>query len=155
MKKNVNPLPFLLEKLLNIFKDFVRCGVTGWCMEIVFTSLGALRRRQMQLVGQTSLYMFPIYGSAALFKPVFSLTKRLALPLRGLFYAAAIFTAEFLSGTLLSKRRVFPWNYDRYRWHVNGLIRLDFLPLWFMAGLLYEHILTTPAENTDKTPHGP
>lgn len=137
MKKPKNPLPFLIT-----WKDFVKCGVIGWCMEIVFTAVGSLRRRELRLVGQTSLYMFPIYGCAALFKPVFFLVKRLSLPLRGLLYAASILTAEFLSGKFLSKLSVCPWNYGRHRWHVDGLIRLDFLPLWSMAGLLYEHILT-------------
>lgn len=122
----------------------MKCGVIGWCMEIVFTAIGSLRRREMQLVGQTSLYMFPIYGCAAFFKPVFLLVKRLSLPLRGLFYAFSIFAAEFLSGTLLSKRSICPWNYGRHRWHINGLIRLDFLPFWSLAGLLYEYVLTKP-----------
>ncbi|MDE6912933.1 MAG: putative ABC transporter permease [Lachnospiraceae bacterium] len=150
MKKQVNPLPFF-----SLFKDFIKCGVIGWCMEIVFTAIGSLRRREMQLVGQTSLYMFPIYGCAAFFKPAFFLVKNLSFPLRGLFYAASIFTAEFLSGTLLSKYSVCPWNYGRHRWHVNGLIRLDFLPLWSVAGLLFEHVLIKPmAENTDKTLRG-
>lgn len=142
MKKIVNPLPFLFACFSTTVKNFIKCGVIGWCLEIIFTALGALRRRQMQLVGQTSLYMFPIYGSAALFKPVFSLMKGLSFPLRGLFYAASIFAAEFASGTLLEKRSVCPWNYERHRWHVNGLIRLDFLPFWFIAGLLFEHVLT-------------
>lgn len=153
MKKTVHPLPFLFTYFSTTFKNFIKCGVIGWCMEIVFTALGALRRRQMQLVGQTSLYMFPIYGCAAFFKPLFSLVNGLSLPLRGLFYAASIFTAEFLSGQLLSKHSICPWNYERHRWHVNGLIRLDFLPFWFMAGLLYEHVLTPPAKNADKMPH--
>lgn len=139
MKKQVNPLPFI-----SLFKDFIKCGVIGWCMEIVFTAIGSLRRREMQLVGQTSLYMFPIYGCAAFFKPAFLLVKNLSFPIRGLLYAASIFIAEFLSGKFLSKRSACPWNYGQHRWHINGLIRLDFLPLWSMAGLLYEHVLTKP-----------
>lgn len=139
MKKNVYPLPFF-----NLFHNFIKCGVIGWCMEIIFTAVGSLRRRELQLMGQTSLYMFPIYGSAAFFQPVFFLVKKLSLPFRALFYAASIFAAEFISGTLLAKRAVCPWNYGRHRWHVRGLIRLDFLPFWSMAGLLYEHVLTKP-----------
>lgn len=139
MKNQVNPLPFLMT-----FKDFIKCGVIGWCMEIIFTALGSLRRRELQLVGQTSLYMFPIYGCTAFFKPVFFLMKRLPFPFRSLFYAASIFAAEFLSGKLLSKRSICPWNYERHHWHVDGLIRLDFLPFWAMAGILYEHVLTKP-----------
>lgn len=139
MKKFVYPLPFF-----RILQDFIKCGVIGWCMEIVFTALGSLRRRELQLVGQTSLYMFPIYGCAAFFKPVFLIVKNLSFPLRALLYAASIFAAEFLSGTFLAKHRVCPWNYDRHRWHVNGVIRLDFLPIWALAGLLFEHVLTSP-----------
>lgn len=139
MEKRVNPLPFLIT-----WKDFVKCGVIGWCMEIVFTAIGSLRRREMQLVGQTSLYMFPIYGCAAFFKPVFFLVKRFSFPLRAFLYAGSIFTAEFLSGKFLSKHSICPWNYGRHRWHVDELIRLDFLPLWSMAGLLYEYVLTKP-----------
>jgi len=146
MKKLVNPLPFLFVHFLSLFQNFIKCGVIGWCMEILFTSFGALRRREMNLVGQTSLYMFPIYGSAAFFKPIFLIVKKLSLPIRALFYAASIFTAEFLSGSLLSKHSVCPWNYGRHRWHINGLIRLDFLPFWSAAGLLYEHVLTQKRE---------
>lgn len=139
MKKIVNPLPLLM-----LFQNFIKCGVIGWCMEIVFTAVGSLRRREMQLMGQTSLYMFPIYGCAALFQPAFFLVKKISLPFRALIYAMSIFTAEFLSGTLLAKRSVCPWNYGCHRWHVNGLIRLDFLPFWSLAGLLYEYVLTKP-----------
>lgn len=123
-------------------------------MEIIFTALGALRQHQMKLIGQTSLYMFPIYGCAALFKPVFTLMKEFSLPLRGLIYAASIFTAEFFSGKLLSKYSVCPWNYEHSRWNISGLIRLDFLPFWFFAGILYEHVLTAPVKNADKKLHG-
>lgn len=139
MRTIVYPLP-----LFNVFKNFIKCGVIGWCMEILFTAFGALRRREMNLVGQTSLYMFPIYGCAAFFRPVFLIVKKISLPLRALLYAGSIFTAEFVSGRFLSKRNICPWNYGRHHWHVNELIRLDFLPFWAAAGLLYEYILTKP-----------
>ncbi len=63
-------------------------------MEITFTSLGALRRRELPLMGQTSLWMFPIYGSAAFFRPVFAHLKQCHLFLRGTVYALSIFGAE-------------------------------------------------------------
>lgn len=132
MKKLI-PLPF--------FKNFIKCGIAGWCMEIIFTAAGALRRREMPLKGQTSLWMFPIYGSAAFFKPMFSLFRHFPVLVRGTLYAAAIFGAEFFSGRFLTKHKLCPWNYSRHKWHVEGLIRLDYLPFWFMAGLFYEKIL--------------
>ncbi|MCI9386207.1 MAG: putative ABC transporter permease [Lachnospiraceae bacterium] len=137
MRKRSIPLPFLCT-----FNNFIKCGTIGWCMEITFTSLGALRRRELPLMGQTSLWMFPIYGSAAFFRPVFAHLKQCHLFLRGTVYALSIFGAEYASGRLLEKHDLCPWNYNRHHWHVNGLIRLDYFPFWFLAGLLFEKLLT-------------
>lgn len=120
----------------------MKCGTAGWCMEILFTAVGSLRRREPFLMGQTSLWMFPIYGSAALFRPVFTILKRCHILVRGTVYALSIFCAEYAGGHFLSKHSVCPWNYNRHHWHVNGLIRVDFFPFWFLAGLVFEHLLT-------------
>ncbi|MCI8286616.1 MAG: hypothetical protein HFH89_02930, partial [Lachnospiraceae bacterium] len=57
-----------MRQTLTLFlKNFLKCGLAGWCMEISFTALDSLRRRDMTLKGCTSLWMFPIYGCAALF----------------------------------------------------------------------------------------
>ena len=66
-------------------KKFLTCGVMGWCLEIFWTSLGALRKRQMKLMGTTSAWMFPIYGCAALLSPVSRLIRRLPKDLNILF----------------------------------------------------------------------
>ena len=52
-----------------------------------------------------------------------------------------IFSTEYLTGYLLDKRGLCPWNYSRSRFNVNHLIRLDYAPYWFAAGLFFEHIL--------------
>lgn len=141
MKKPMIPLPFY-NCIHNLIKDFVKCGTIGWCMEITFTALGALRRRELPLVGQTSLWMFPIYGCAAFFKPVFSLLRHCHMIVRGTVYALSIFGAEYASGRLLATHELCPWNYNRHHWHISGLIRIDYFPFWFFAGLLFEQILT-------------
>lgn len=141
MKKLIIPLPFLFT-----IKNFIKCGIIGWCMEITFTSLGALRRRERPLMGQTSLFMFPIYGCAAFFRPLFLLLKHCHLLVRGTVYVLSIFASEYTSGRFLAKHNLCPWDYSRHRWHVNGLIRADFFPFWFIAGLLYEHVLTSDSE---------
>ena len=53
---------------------------------------------------------------------------------------ALIFTAEYVTGRLLRSLRACPWDYTGCRFSVDGLIRLDFAPLWFVAGLLFERI---------------
>lgn len=122
--------------------NFIRCGTVGWCMEIIFTALDSFRRRKFSLKGNTSIWMFPIYGCASLLTPIFHLLKGKSPMVKGLTYASLIFTGEFISGTLLSRKNICPWDYSRSKWHIKKIIRLDFLPFWFMAGLLFERLLT-------------
>lgn len=58
-------------------RNFLICGLTGWCMEILFTSASSLARHDGRLIGQTSLWMFPIYGMAACIGPVYAKIKKL------------------------------------------------------------------------------
>ena len=122
--------------------NFIHCGILGWCMEITFTALNSFRRRQFKLTGNTSIWMFPIYGCACFLAPVSRLLKKKPPLVRGLSYAALIFTGEFITGTLLNKKDICPWDYSRSKWHVKKIIRLDYLPFWFMAGLLFERLIS-------------
>ena len=128
-------------------KNFLRCGLAGWCMEILFTALGSLQKREFRLVGQTSLWMFPIYGSACLLTPLFSFLKRFPVLARGTIYAVCIFFGEFLSGNFLMGKKVCPWNYERSRWNIKKVIRLDYFFNWLLAGLLFEKLLAPPASH--------
>ncbi len=125
-----------------MLKNFLKCGLTGWCMEIIFTALDSLRRRDMRLMGQTSLWMFPIYGSACLLSILHKPLKNFPAWLRGSVYALCIYTCEYLTGRLLDKHHICPWNYENSRWHIRRIIRLDYFPNWFLAGLLFEKILS-------------
>ena len=124
-----------------IGSDFLTCGTAGWCMEIIFTSLHCVSDRDFKLTGNTSIWMFPIYGLACLLHPVCDQLKNKSLWVRGSIYTCVIFTGEYLSGTLLRRIHACPWDYSQSPWNVNGLIRLDYAPLWFGAGLLFEKIL--------------
>lgn len=129
------------KTISRLFHNFFRCGLTGWCMEILFTSLDSLRRRDMHLKGQTSVWMFPIYGCAALLRPLFCLFRNKPFWMRGLTYMSLIFSGEYISGKLLSLRRICPWDYGKSRWNIHRVIRLDYAPFWFGAGLLFEKIV--------------
>ena len=141
---------------LTFLKNFLKCGLTGWCIEIMFTAVGALRRRDMTLRGNTSLWMFPIYGCAAVLEPISRLLRRKPAWLRGVTYMSLIYTAEFFAGRLLKRRALCPWDYGRSRWNVGRVIRLDYAPCWFAAGLLFEHLLvtapSTPNSQTTEIP---
>lgn len=132
---------YMKQSMITFSKNFIKCGLTGWCLEIIFTAMDALRRRDMSLKGHTSLWMFPIYGCAALFSPVSRLLSTKPAWLRGLTYTGMIFSMEYLAGQALAKHKSCPWDYHRSRWNVGRVIRLDFAPYWFGAGLLFERIL--------------
>lgn len=125
----------------NLMKNFIKCGITGWCLEIIFTALHSLQKRELQLMGQTSLWMFPIYGSACFLSPIFKLLRSAPTVIRGSVYALSIFTGEYISGCLLSKNELCPWNYRRSRWHIKEIVRLDYFLNWFFVGLLFERLL--------------
>ena len=122
-------------------KNFCICGLTGWCMEILFTSAGSLLKHDKRMIGQTSLWMFPIYGMAAIISPLYKLIKEKPVLMRGSIYTLGIFSFEYLSGIFLRKYHLCPWDYSDAKTNVNGVIRLDYAPLWLAAGLLFERIL--------------
>lgn len=130
--------------------NFMKCGIAGWCLEVMFTSVESILAHDWRLMGRTSLLMFPIYGLGALLSPIGRLTdwwigEQNVSPAdryirHGTLYMVLIFTAEYISGMLLRARGMCPWDYTGRQFNINGLIRLDFAPLWFATGLLFEQI---------------
>ncbi len=131
----------------------MKCGIAGWCLEVIFTSAESMMLHDWRLVGKTSLLMFPIYGMGAFLAPIGRGVDRWLSPdggeelcardriLRhGTLYMVLIFIAEYVSGFFLRSRGICPWDYTGRHSNVNGLIRLDFAPLWFGTGLLFERI---------------
>ncbi len=134
-------------------KNFVICGLTGWCIEVAFTSFGSAVKKDKQLTGRTSAWMFPIYGMAAGIDLVYPKIKNWHPLGRGLLYGCSILTGEYVTGTLLTKLGACPWSYDGCKYSIKGLIRIDYLPLWMFAGLLFEQILlrSNELERVDKS----
>lgn len=125
-------------------KNFLICGLCGWCLECFWTGLSSIRKwrhNDRTLLCRTSIWMFPIYGMAACLSPICSrLEKRNAL-LRGGVYAALIYLTEYFTGVLLKKYRACPWDYSKAKFNIKGVIRFDYAPVWFFTGLLFEKIL--------------
>lgn len=144
------------------WSSFCRCGIAGWCMEVMFTSVDSIMAGDWRLMGRTSLLMFPIYGMGALLLPINCLidqwiagipgqergrkspireglrSQAAILVRHGLIDMVLIFTAEYISGLWLTGLGICPWDYSMCLDHVRGVIRLRFAPLWFGAGLLLE-----------------
>lgn len=124
-----------------IRKNFIKCGILGWCLEILWTGLHAFRVRNLKLTANSSLWMFPIYGSAACLHPLTRLLEGKSIWKRGFIYMSFIYLGEYISGIFLKRRDICPWDYSKNRWNYQGVIRLDFAPLWFLTGLIFEHLL--------------
>ena len=92
--------------------------------------------------GTTSLLMFPIYGCASLILPGYKKLKSLPALLRGSLYTAGFYLAEYASGSILQAIHMCPWDYSGVPHQYKGIIRLDYLPVWFLTGLFFEKILT-------------
>ncbi|MEA4816554.1 MAG: hypothetical protein VB120_06825 [Lachnospiraceae bacterium] len=115
-------------------------GLAGWTMEIVWTGIASLLKGDLMLKSSTSLWMFLIYGSAVFLEPLFSLLEDSPVVLRGGLYMLSIFLAEFATGMLLQKTAGCPWDYGTSKYSINGIIRLDYAPVWFAVGLIFEKL---------------
>ena len=124
----------------------IKCGMIGWCLEVAWTGLGSLLRHDPKLTGVSSLTMFPIYGMASLVAPAYRHLRKYRFYIRGLIYMTGIFTVEYVTGRILQRYNCCPWNYSSAPLQINGVIRLDYAPLWFLTGLFYEKIIASSKE---------
>jgi len=124
-----------------MLRRFIIYGFTGWCLEIFWTGLGSLIKGDRKLRGWTYLWMFPIYGLAVFLEPVHEFIRDWPIYIRGFVYVSFIWLIEYSAGFILKNTvRVCPWDYSKAAFSINGLIRLDYGPAWFIAGLLFERL---------------
>jgi hypothetical protein len=120
-------------------------GVLGVAGEVAFTGArDSVLRREWRLAGHSYLWMFPIYGlSAFLFEPVHDMVRHRALWQRAGVYSVGIMGVEYVSGMALRRVvGVVPWDYTGHGRFVlpGGATRLDYAPLWGLAGLALERV---------------
>jgi len=107
-------------------------------MEVFWTGLGSLLRRDFTAKSTTSIWMFFVYGAAAFFTPMIDLIYPMPMLARGAIYAVCIFVVEYIVGTALKHANMCPWDYSGAKTSIQGVIRLDYAPVWFTVGLLFE-----------------
>src|SRR5690554_7384281 len=121
---------------------FLVYGALGWIVEILWTGMGSILRRDPRLTATTYLWMFPIYGGGGLlFERVYQAIAGRPWILRGLVWVVAIFAVEYATGWLIRQAvGQSPWDYTGAPLALGALIRLDYAPAWFVLGLLYERL---------------
>jgi uncharacterized membrane protein len=122
-------------------KKFIIYGLIGWCAEVFWTGLGSLLEGDVRLSSFTYLWMFPIYGLAVFLEPIHDRIRHLSIIIRGGVYSILIISVEFCTGLLLKVLMgASPWDYSENPLSFYGVIRWDFLIVWFFAGLIFEKI---------------
>jgi uncharacterized membrane protein len=126
-----------------MIKRFFIYGIIGWSMEIVWTGLYSFINGDFALEAYTSLWMFFIYGSAIFLEPLHDIIRNWNIFLRGLIWVVIIWGIEYSTGKiLLGFLHVYPWQYFG-KFAVEGVVRLDYAPAWFLAGLIFERMHNT------------
>ena len=115
----------------------------GLCCEIIFTAvMNLFSKKAYNLIGHTSLWMFPIYSIGLTYG--FSLVQYI-IPnnfIRFLSYPLWIWLIEILVGYPLIKVGIRIWDYrylsDNRHW--KGIISFVHFPVWVFFGFLVELI---------------
>lgn len=126
----------------NDMKRILIYGAFGLLVEIAWTGTCSMLAGDVSLTATTYLWMLPIYGvTALLLERVHDEIRAVPIWVRGSIWMMLIFSFEYGYGYLLrSQLGVCPWDYTGASFAVDGLIRLDYAPAWFVLGLLFEHL---------------
>ena len=109
------------KQLSRFIINFAKCGIAGWCLEILFTSAESVAAGDMRLMGRTSLLMFPIYGLGVFLGPICRrldqwlgdegvLRSRDRFWRHGINDMVLIFTTQYLAGSFLRGAGICPWD---------------------------------------------
>ena len=120
---------------------FMIMGCIGITTEIFFTAFYDFS--SIRLMGQSYVWMFPLYGLTALtFPPLIVLLAKLKLIGRAFVKGLGIFVIEYFAGLFLEiTTGSCPWKYTE-GYHIHGYIRLDYYPFWVLFALLVELIIS-------------
>lgn len=134
-----------MKKKLLLFAIFGCLGITS---EIFFTAICNFIKLSpdsiglaLKLEGNSYIWMFFIYGLAAIIFPIlFNRIKKYHIIFRLLLYTVIIFSIEFITGWILDiTTGQCPWEYHSPL-AVCGYINLYYTPFWAGFGFLLEKV---------------
>jgi hypothetical protein len=137
----------ILARPLRGYERFLIYGAIGLLFEVAYTALYGIfwgEAVDPRLVGQTYLWMHPIWAAGLYFiewgGPRLR-SRGLGWFTRAAVWVACAFALEYSSGWIL--RAVVgraPWDYSASAANVDGLIRLDYAHGWALIGLTAERV---------------
>lgn len=124
-----------------ILKFFIY-GFLGLIVEIFFTGIHSFISRDFTLIGHTYIWMIFIYGSGVFLEKIHDVIREKNIIIRGGIWVVVILSIEFITGILLKNLiGIIPWDYSGSSpYAVFGVIRLDYIPYWFILGLIFEKL---------------
>lgn len=126
-----------------MIKRFLIYGLFGWSIEIIWTGLSSMISGNIKLEAFTSLWMFFIYGLAVFLEPIHHVIEKWSWIIRGVLWVVIIWGIEYTSGFIFTQvLGIYPWFYSG-QFSIDGLVRLDYGPAWFIAGFVFERIHRT------------
>lgn len=126
-----------------IVGDLLFWGIFGLIVELCFTAVRDLiRKKDLALVGHTSLWMFPVYAFGLSYGFDFILYVIPENTTRYLTYPLWIWAVELCIGIPAVSRGIRIWDYHYLpKWlHWRGIISFAHYPLWIGFGILVEII---------------
>eukprot|EP01136_Pigoraptor_vietnamica_P030890 Opistho-1_new@90723 len=133
------------KHVLTLLERFFIYGVFGFFDEICFTAAHDIVNgvHDSRLYGYSSLWSFPIYAISSVILErmyLYLRARNVHWVLRGLIYTTWLFIWEFSCGYVLRMYGACSWDYSNTPYHVGGLIRLDYGPIWYSASLGLEYL---------------
>lgn len=122
-------------------------GVHGIFAEVMFTAIWEfLVSGKWNLMGVSSIWSFWIYGLGSFLMAEtgynFMKSRKIPLLLRCCAYVIFTYIWEFSWGVVLEYFDARSWDYTPFDYDIMGLITLEYIPVWFMAGLYFEFIMS-------------
>lgn len=132
-------------------ENFIICGLSGWGLEILLSIRGESCGRGLENDGEHPSTCFRSMGWECCldrseeewtrgFGDFGEISVRDWIIRHGILDMVLIFLTEYLTGSLLRRFGICPWDYTGRMLQINGVIRLDFAPFWFGTGLLFEYL---------------
>ncbi|KFM74237.1 Transmembrane protein 229B, partial [Stegodyphus mimosarum] len=132
----------------NYLSPFLRLyiyGIHGYFIEVMFTAVWEfVVNMNWKFPGCSSIWSLFIYaGCSFLIEQAYVLLQdRLHIILRGVIYLVFCYTWELVTGLVLQHFNACPWDYSEFKYNFHGLITLEYAPLWYIALLVQEQLLT-------------
>ncbi|XP_053124510.1 transmembrane protein 229B-like [Hemicordylus capensis] len=119
-------------------------AIHGYFTEVMFTAAWDFMEDQdWRFRGVTSVWAFFIYGTCGFILERIYLQQRekWCLLTRCLVYTLCIYLWEFSTGSVLRLFGACPWDYSGFRYHLLGLVTLEYGLFWFVGSLLLEKLV--------------